>query len=54
MIERAVYRTTLFLALLPLVACTGDSNDTNAGPNVINIYNWADYIARYEYWDSAD
>ncbi len=45
MTERATFRATLFSALLLLVACSGDPNTAAGGSDVVNIYNWADYVA---------
>jgi putrescine transport system substrate-binding protein len=42
---RAILRTALYSVFLLLVACSGDSNNTSHGPNIVNVYNWADYIA---------
>jgi len=42
---RWIYRTAPFSALLALCACSGDPDNTANSQNVVNIYNWADYIA---------
>ncbi|MGB5448432.1 MAG: polyamine ABC transporter substrate-binding protein [Woeseiaceae bacterium] len=45
MTARAILRTGLYSVFLLLVACSGDSNNTSHGENILNVYNWADYIA---------
>ena len=35
----------LLLATLALAACGGDVEDVNRADNIVNVYNWADYIA---------
>lgn len=45
MTARATIRTTLVSALVFLSACTSSSNDNLGDSNVVNVYNWADYIA---------
>ncbi len=46
MTDRATYRTALFfLASFLLGACSSNSNDNAATANVVNVYNWADYLA---------
>jgi len=42
---RASLRTALYSVFLLLGACSGDSANTSHGQNVVNVYNWADYIA---------
>ncbi len=37
--------TGLISVLLLLASCSGDPGDGENGPNVLNVYNWADYIA---------
>lgn len=44
MTARAILRTGLYSALILLGACGGDSNKASGGEDVVNIYNWADYI----------
>ncbi len=39
-------RISTILTLLLLVACTGDSDRQGKSGNVVNVYNWADYIGR--------
>lgn len=41
----STYRLIAATALLLLGACVADSGLDGNGPNVVNIYNWADYIA---------
>jgi putrescine transport system substrate-binding protein len=41
---RAIIRTGLYFTLFLLGACGGDSNNASGGQNILNIYNWADYI----------
>ena len=45
MTARAILRTTLFSTLLLLGACSGDSDSNSSDQNVVNVYNWADYIS---------
>ncbi|MGI9236147.1 MAG: polyamine ABC transporter substrate-binding protein [Woeseiaceae bacterium] len=45
MTARATFRTALFSVFILAGACSSDSDDTATGPNVVNVYNWADYIA---------
>ncbi len=45
MTARARLRTALYSVSLLLGACSGNSGDTSPGQNVVNVYNWADYIA---------
>lgn len=45
MTERANLRTAFFSVFLLLVACSSDSNNPGGNSDVVNIYNWADYIA---------
>jgi len=42
---RAIFRTALNSAFLLLGACSTHSDDTANVQNVLNVYNWADYIA---------
>jgi putrescine transport system substrate-binding protein len=42
---RAILRTALFSVFLLLGACSGDSNNASHARDVVNVYNWADYIA---------
>ncbi len=45
MIDPGPFRAALLSAIFLLGACSGDPTDTGAGANVVNVYNWADYIA---------
>ena len=45
MTARAIFRTGFYSALFILAACSGNSDEHSNGQNVVNIYNWADYIA---------
>ena len=38
-------RIATALAFLAVAACTGDQNGDNSTQNVVNVYNWADYVA---------
>ena len=38
-------RTGLIAALLLAAACSGDAGNDSADQDVVNIYNWADYVA---------
>ena len=42
---QAILRTGLCSAVFLLGACAGDSDSPADGENVVNIYNWADYVA---------
>jgi len=42
---RASLRTALYSVFLLLGACSGESGNTSRGQSVVNVYNWADYIA---------
>jgi putrescine transport system substrate-binding protein len=42
---RAIIRTAFYSTFFLLGACTSNSENTASGANVVNIYNWADYIA---------
>lgn len=44
MTARAIYRTAFYSTLLLLGACGGNSDNVSGGRNIVNIYNWADYI----------
>ena len=41
----AIIRICFIPALLLIAACSGDSRDRSAEQNIVNIYNWADYVA---------
>jgi len=41
----SIFRTGLLSVILFLAACTGDSGNSASEQNVINVYNWADYVA---------
>ena len=45
MTTSAIVRSSLIAAFLLAAACSQDARDTAAELNVVNIYNWADYIA---------
>lgn len=45
MTARAIFRTGLYSAFFLLCACANDSDSSSDGQNVVNILNWADYIA---------
>ena len=45
MTARAIIRTAFYSTFFLLGACTSNSENTASGANVVNIYNWADYIA---------
>jgi len=40
-----MYRALSVAASLLLAACSGGQSGDNQGDNVVNVYNWADYIA---------
>ena len=40
-----ISRITCFALTILLVACSSDPDGTSAEDNVVNVYNWADYIA---------
>ena len=42
---RAILRTAYYSVFFLLGACSSDSGDPGGGADVVNIYNWADYIA---------
>ncbi len=44
MTARAILRTALLSTFLLAGACSGDAEKPSAGEDVLNIYNWADYI----------
>lgn len=41
----AIVRTSLFTVLLLIAACSDDARQNIEDDNVVNVYNWADYIA---------
>lgn len=45
MTARAILRTALCSAVLLLFACSSASDDPSGKANVVNVYNWADYVA---------
>lgn len=40
----AIFRTAFYSAIFFLGACAGDPGNTPGEENVVNVYNWADYI----------
>ncbi len=44
MTARAILGTAFFSTFLLIGACSSDAENSSAGENVLNIYNWADYI----------
>ncbi len=45
MTARTVLRTALFSTFLLFGACADNVENSPAGENILNVYNWADYIA---------
>ncbi|MBT8103400.1 MAG: polyamine ABC transporter substrate-binding protein [Gammaproteobacteria bacterium] len=45
MTARKAFRTTSCFAFLLIGACSGDADNSSAGENIVNVYNWADYVA---------
>jgi putrescine transport system substrate-binding protein len=43
--ERAILRTAFYSVFFLLGACSSDSGNPGGEADVVNIYNWADYIA---------
>jgi len=41
----AVYRSSLIAVLLLISGCSQDPQDRGTDQNVVNVYNWADYVA---------
>lgn len=44
MIPRSLYCSGVFIAATLLAACGGPGEQANSDDNVVNVYNWADYI----------
>lgn len=45
MTAETIFRAGLLVTILSLVSCASDRDDSAGERNVVNVYNWADYIA---------